>query len=242
MIMWKHKNQLVRHCLHCSNQLQPTLLQLPHRSTHPSITHNLVHYSKSVRLFSVVSNNNTKYTAHTNQYRTHYCHQLNSGLVGGTVTVSGYIQHHRMLNNELYFGVLYDNTDTIQLKWSATNDQGKDIILRQQLRSLTNGSSISVRGIIQLRPPTQQRINQSTGTIELSIQYIYIANIANELPLKLQDTAFNIHNDELRLQYRYLDLRRPSMKCILQLRHTIIAQIRDYMNKLDYIDGRRRSR
>ncbi len=148
--------------------------------------------------------------------------------VGQTVTVKGWVQSRRD-HGGLIFVDLRDHKGIIQLVMSPNSPQ-----VFEQAESLRDEFVVSARGIVQERGPGLENPNIETGKVEIVVDNLEILNRAETLPI--QPFAEHQANEELRLKYRYLDLRRPKMQHMLQARAKMFSQIRDYMESNEFVE------
>jgi aspartyl-tRNA synthetase len=93
---------------------------------------------------------------------------------------------------------------------------------------------LAVTGIVQHRPPGTVNPSMATGEVELVVESLAVLNAARTPPFEIQDDSDV--DESIRLEYRYLDLRRPKMQRNLVLRHRVIRAIRDYLDARDFIE------
>ena len=160
-------------------------------------------------------------------YRTHTCGELNLSDKGITVTLAGWIQISRDFGG-MTFMDLRDRYGITQLVFNMETNSD----LCEQARKLGREFVIQVKGKVEERSNKNQKI--PTGDIEIIVDEIKILN-PSELP------PFTIENDtdggeELRMKYRYLDIRRPAVKNKLYLRHRVAREVRKYMDSLGFIE------
>lgn len=156
--------------------------------------------------------------------RTIGCGLVKESLLGKIITITGWVNKRRD-HGGLIFLDLRDRSGIMQVVFNK--EISKDVLdLAHQLRS---EYVISVTGKVVER--TKETVNNEipTGKYELQAQKIKILNKAKQLPFNLEETE-NI-DEELRLKYRYLDLRRPSMLNKIAMRHKIIFAMREFLNK-----------
>ncbi len=161
--------------------------------------------------------------------KTHYCGKLNIDYVNQAVKLAGWVGKRRD-HGGLIFIDLRDRSGQVQLVFDQR--QGNDLF--NLAESLRNEYVIAIKGEVIKR--SEETINRSipTGEIEVSVNSMDILNSAKTPPFYIED---NINVDEnLRLRYRYLDLRRPEMLNRLKLRHRTIKLIRDYMDRYDFLE------
>ena len=148
--------------------------------------------------------------------------------VGEQVKLAGWV-HKRRDHGQIIFIDLRDQSGLVQIVFSPENKA-----LYQVADSLRPEWVISIEGKVNQRPKNMANTNIPTGEVEISVERLEILNQAKITPFEIsQDKEIN---EELRLKYRYLDLRRQKMKNNLVLRHKVIKLIRDFMNKQRFIE------
>ena len=155
----------------------------------------------------------------TPNLRTHIS-GLNEKLVGTSVHVQGWVDTIRA-HGKLIFLDVRDISGILQCVVSAKNAD-----LFEEAKKLTKESSVSLIGSISLRPKNTINEKISTGTIEMSVTHLEIYNLCPALPFEFDNAEVG---EDIRLKYRYLDLRRPSMKHNMIFRSKLMKSIRDYM-------------
>ncbi|MDD4608060.1 MAG: aspartate--tRNA ligase [Bacilli bacterium] len=150
---------------------------------------------------------------------------LNIKNVGETVNLKGWVAKKRNLGG-LIFIDLRDRSGIIQLVIKPDN---KNYELAEKLR---NEYVIEVTGIITERE--NKNSNIATGEIEVNVTDLSILNVANEIPFEINNDTTAL--EDTRLKYRYLDLRRQTLKDNIIQRHKIAASVRQYLNSLDFIE------
>ena len=163
--------------------------------------------------------------AHT--YRTHKCNEINKSLVGVTVTLSGWV-HRKRDHGQLIFVDLRDHYGISQIV-SDTQKDTFDILEKISLESV-----ISVHGKVVERSAETINHNIPTGEVELQVDKITILSNAESLPLQVNSD--DDYGEEIRLRYRYLDLRRNRPHQNIILRSQIIQEIRSEMLEQDFIE------
>ncbi|OGI99686.1 MAG: hypothetical protein A2729_05895 [Candidatus Buchananbacteria bacterium RIFCSPHIGHO2_01_FULL_39_14] len=148
--------------------------------------------------------------------------------VGKKVTVSGWV-HARRDHGKLIFIDLRDRSGLLQVVFSP--DQEKTHQLAGTLRS---EYVIMISGVVKERPANLINPKISTGTIELSAEKLEILNPAKTPPFEIE--SIQEPGEEIRMKYRYLDLRRSRPKNNLVMRHKIIKFVRDYFDKLGFLE------
>ena len=157
--------------------------------------------------------------------RTHNCGELNKKHAGQKVTLCGWVTTHRV-TGKVSFIVLRDKYGETQVFVSPQ--------LTKKIGSIRRESVIQVKGKVNQRPEKQVKKDSPTGAIELEAEDVTILSAADPLPLEIDEHVDT--TEDLRLKYRYLDLRRPKMQENLQLRHQAIQFIRDYLNKKHFVE------
>jgi len=159
--------------------------------------------------------------------RTHFCGELNKSFLEKEVVLCGWVNRRRD-----HGGVIFlDLRDKIGLAQIVINPETKETF--KLAESIRNEFVLKVKGKVIARD--SEMINQkiSTGEIEVLANEIEILNTSKPIPFQLdsEDTS-----EEVRLKYRYLDLRRDEMQKNLRFRYKVTKYIRDFMDKNDFID------
>ena len=155
--------------------------------------------------------------------RTHMCGALRASDARSNVVLMGWVNRRRDLGN-LIFIDLRDRTGITQVVLTA--EAGAE--LHKKAESLRSEFVVAVLGHVKLRDASTINKNILTGEVEVVADELRILNDCKPLPFSPSDT--DIANEEVRLKYRYLDLRRPEMQYNIQLRHNVSIAIRDYLN------------
>ena len=164
----------------------------------------------------------------TNQFkRTHYCGDLRETDIGKNVTVCGFVQKNRDLG-QLIFTDLRDRTGIIQLSFDDKTDRS----LFELASKLRSEFVIAAKGLVVLRSAINKDI--PTGSIELHVTDFTVYSEALVPPFEISDEINT--NEELRLKYRYLDLRRPTLQKNIIFRHKVVKAARDYYDKNGFIE------
>lgn len=151
--------------------------------------------------------------------RTIFCGELRAEHVGQTVTVNGWANKVRDLGGLLFVDVR-DRSGLIQVIFPENT--------KAEIRSET---VLSVTGEIRMRDEGNRNANQPTGDVELAVSSFEILNQCGTLPFPVSDEKqMEKVNEELRVKYRYIDLRRPSMHRNLKLRAAAVSKIRRYLD------------
>lgn len=149
--------------------------------------------------------------------------------IGSTVTVSGWV-HGRRDHGGLIFVDVRDHTGVVQLV--VQPEKAEAFLLAEQLR---DEFVVSVEGVMKERDEALKNPNIDTGNIELVVATIRILNRSEALPIPIHADAPRA-NEELRLKYRYLDLRQPKMQETLRKRAAYYKVLRDYMESNDFTE------
>jgi aspartyl-tRNA synthetase, bacterial type len=161
----------------------------------------------------------------------HHCAQLTPSQLGASVTLVGWVDSIRDHGGILFID-LRDRKGVTQVKF----DPHVNAELAAQAASLKPESVIGVAGKVVARPEGTVNPNIPTGGIEIDASALTIFNISDTPPFPLDDIGGDKVNEDLRLTYRYLDLRRPKMRKNLHVRHKATKAIRDYFDSQEFIE------
>lgn len=161
--------------------------------------------------------------------RSHTCGQLRAEQIGQEVTLCGWVDTNRDHGGTLFID-LRDRYGKTQVVFAP--EAGQAIL--DESRKLRTEDVIRVTGILAHRPEGTTNTKLGTGEIELRAKKLEILNKCNGAPFF--PTAMELPGEELRLTYRYLDLRRPEMQRTLALRSDMIVQMRNYFAEHDFLD------
>lgn len=165
----------------------------------------------------------------TNQKRSHHCGVLGKDMAGQHVILCGWVSKRRD-HGGLIFIDLRDRSGIVQIVVDP-DTAGSSFKTAEDIR---NEYVIKVSGTVRMRDEATVNANIATGMIEVMAEEIEVLNSAKTPPFYIQD---NIDTDEnLRLKYRYLDLRRPEMQRNLILRHKVTKLMRDYLDSRDFLE------
>ncbi|MBK7212149.1 MAG: aspartate--tRNA ligase [Bacteroidales bacterium] len=159
--------------------------------------------------------------------RTHTCGELKISEVGQTVTLSGWVQRSRDLGG-MTFVDLRDRYGITQLVFNMETNSA----LCMEARNLGREYVISVTGKVAER--SNKNLKISTGDIEIIVEKLDVLNESKTPPFTIEDNTDG--GEELRMKYRYLDLRRGAVKRNLELRHRMAFQTRNYMDSINFIE------
>ncbi len=155
--------------------------------------------------------------------RTNYAGSLTEADLGRPITVAGWVLARRDMGGVIFID-LRDRTGTLQLVLNAMNLPAGDFALAEHLR---NQSVIAASGILRIRGKETYNPKLATGTIELACERLELLSMAEDLPFHPDDTSVR---EEIRLKYRFLDLRRPDMLENLRARHRVVQAVRGYLD------------
>jgi aspartyl-tRNA synthetase len=161
--------------------------------------------------------------------RSHYCGSLRSEHAGQKVVLTGWVQRRRD-HGGLLFIDLRDRTGLVQIVFSP--DLFREAF--EKAETVRNEYVLALEGSVRLRPEGTANPNLATGEIEVLANRLLILNRAKTPPFYIED---GIEVDEnLRLRYRYLDLRRPEMQRALILRHQAAKSVREYLEGNGFLE------
>ena len=160
-------------------------------------------------------------------YRTHTCGALRNEHIGANVTLSGWVQRSRDLGG-MTFVDLRDRYGITQLVFNMETDAK----LCETARKLGREFVIQIEGTVIKR--SSKNKNMPTGDIEIEVSKLSILNDAKTPPFTIEDETDG--GDELRMQYRYLDLRRNPVQEKLRLRNKVSLETRKYLDGQDFMD------
>jgi len=161
--------------------------------------------------------------------RTHRCDELRAEHVGGEATLCGWVDSYRDHSGVLFVD-LRDRYGKTQVVFAP---ESGDETLRQA-KSLRAEWVIAVTGKVAPRPEGTVNPKLDTGEIELRARHLEVLNRSRPVPFR--PTGNDLPGEDLRLKYRYLDLRRPAMQRAMELRHRMIKIMRDYFDELGFVD------
>jgi aspartyl-tRNA synthetase len=163
--------------------------------------------------------------------RTHHCAQLTKTDLGATVSLAGWVDSIRDQGGIIFID-LRDRQGITQVKLEP--DSNADVGARAA--HLKPESVVGVAGRVTLRPAGTANPNLTTGEIEVDATALELYNLSDTPPFPLDDAAGDKVNEDLRLTYRYLDLRRPKMRRNLEVRHRATKSVRDYFDAEGFIE------
>src|SRR5487761_714814 len=158
--------------------------------------------------------------------RSHYCGQVGDQLIGQTVEVAGWV-HRRRDHGGIIFVDLRDREGLLQVVFAPDAEE-----VSREAERLRNEFVIRVKGRVRERPAGTVNANLASGRVELLAGELELLNRSEPLPFQLDEQV----GEEVRLKYRYLDLRREVMSQRLRLRHRITRAMRSFLDAHGFID------
>jgi aspartyl-tRNA synthetase len=160
--------------------------------------------------------------------RTHYCTDLTSQNVGEVVTVMGWVQRRRNLG-QLLFITLRDRSGLLQLSFGENTDRE----VFEKAERLRSEFVIAATGVVKSRGEDSNKA-MKTGDIEIEVNHLRILSEAETTPFEIVENSDV--REELRLKYRYLDLRRPDMQKNLILRSKVAGSVRRFLEQNGFLE------
>lgn len=163
--------------------------------------------------------------------RTHTCGELRLGDVGKRVRLAGWVDSVRD-HGGVIFVDLKDRYGVTQVIFDPA-DSREAWAVAERLRSQY---VIAVGGVVERRPPEMENPRLATGEIEVRCNEIQLLNSSVTPPFPLDDREAARVSEDLRLTYRYLDLRRDRMQQLLAARHRVALRVRNYLSELGFVE------
>ncbi len=163
-------------------------------------------------------------------YRTHTCGELRASHAGQNVTLAGWVNRRRDHGGVAFFD-LRDRAGIIQI--TINPDLPKEIL--DQVANVRFEWVLQIEGLVQKRPDGMANPKMETGEIEIIAKNITVLNPAKTLPFMVSSDA-DLPDENTRLKYRYLDLRRERLTKNMVLRHKVIKFMRDYLDEQGFIE------
>ena len=161
--------------------------------------------------------------------RTEYCGRISKELLGHTVTLKGWVQKRRDLG-DLIFIDLRDREGIIQVVFNPVFSK-EALAIAETVR---NEYVLEIKGKVVARNENVINKNIPTGELEVEVEEIKVLNESKTTPFYIEDGVSV--SDDKRLEYRYLDLRRPEMTKNFMLRHKMTKSVRNYLDNSEFID------
>ncbi|HYG36032.1 MAG TPA: aspartate--tRNA ligase [Clostridia bacterium] len=165
--------------------------------------------------------------------RTHHCNELRPANIGQTVTLAGWVHSRRDLGGVIFIDIR-DREGRTQTVFDPS-DLPRDLF--EKAAALRSECVVRVTGKVRQRPAGTNNPKIATGEIEVAVSALEVLNVAEVLPFPVDDpeVASKV-NEELRLTYRYLDLRRPEMARNLRLRSKVATATRVFLDEQDFLE------
>ena len=160
--------------------------------------------------------------------RTHHCNQLRKNDVGKTVTLAGWV-HVLRDHGGVIFIDLRDREGLTQVVFRPEENAE----VAKEAHTLRSEDVIEISGRVAARVPGTENPKLATGDIEVIPNRLRILNRADALPFPIDA---EVHNEDLRMTYRYYDLRRPQLSRNLRVRHRVAKATRDYLDSQGYVE------
>jgi aspartyl-tRNA synthetase len=160
-------------------------------------------------------------------YRTHSCGELRIENAGQTVSLAGWVQRNRDLGG-LTFVDLRDRYGITQLSFNMEENEA----ICRQARELGREFVVQATGLVVER--SSKNLNMPTGEIEIKVTELKVLNSAKTPPFTIEDETDG--GEEIRAQYRYLDIRRAPIQANLMLRNQVALETRKYMDSQNFVD------
>jgi aspartyl-tRNA synthetase len=161
--------------------------------------------------------------------RTHYCGELRAEQIGETVSLCGWVDRRRDHGGVIFLD-LRDRTGLVQI----VSDPERTPDSYQQAEALRNEYVVRITGRVSKRPAESLNPRLPTGEVEIYADQIELLNaVRKQLPFQVSTAETESVREELRLKYRYLDIRRERMSRNLKLRHDLIKAMRRYLEDLE---------
>lgn len=163
--------------------------------------------------------------------RTHSCGALRTDDVGKIVTLMGWVARRRDFG-ELTFIDLRDRDGITQVVCNSEDAPAA----HARAKEARGEYVIAVTGKVLLRDEASRNAKLPTGDVEVRAAEVLMLNDARTLPFQLDASNESLASEDLRLKYRYLDLRRPQLQSNLRLRHRVLREIRSYMDEQGFTE------
>ena len=163
--------------------------------------------------------------------RTHTCGELKKTNVGQVVTLAGWV-HRRRDHGSVIFIDLRDRYGLTQIKFDPAINKK----VWQEADKLRGEWVIKIAGHVLARPDDMINSKLETGEVEVGVDDMEILNKSKTPPFEIDEEKSDEANENLRLQYRFIDLRRPELQKLLELKDKYIQHMRDYFHKLGFIE------
>ncbi len=163
-----------------------------------------------------------------NTKRTHYCGEITETNIGQSITLMGHVHTRRDLGN-LIFIDMRDVTGIVQIVFEPENEA-----VIEKAHKLRNEYVMAVTGTVRAREAQNINKDMATGAVEIVAESLLLLNESKPLPVQVNEKL--LADEDLRLEYRYLDLRRPRLQQKIIMRHQIVFAIREYLVKQRFFE------
>lgn len=165
---------------------------------------------------------NNEYGRHATSMRTHLCGDLRTGDIGTTVSVCGWVARRREHGEHLAFVDLRDHSGIIQCVIDNSVDVRSEYVIR-------------ITGVVRARPEGTTNLNVATGEVEVGECIVEVLRSADPPPFSVDERADGV-DENVRLQHRYLDLRRQRMQRNLRVRASVNSAVREAMERQGFVE------
>jgi len=162
--------------------------------------------------------------------RTYYCGEVPESAIGEEVVLKGWVAKRRDLGGVIFID-LRDRTGVVQVVFNP-EISAEALAIAEKVRS---EYVLDITGKVVKRDEETINPNVSTGTIEVIVEKVTIINAAKNPPFLIEDKSDEVSED-VRLKYRYLDLRRPALLNTLQMRHQVTRSMRNFLDENGFLD------
>ncbi|PMC39735.1 aspartate--tRNA ligase [Bacillus sp. UMB0899] len=162
--------------------------------------------------------------------RTYYCGEVPESAIGEEVVLKGWVAKRRDLGGVIFID-LRDRTGVVQVVFNP-EISAEALAIAEKVRS---EYVLDITGKVVERDEETINPNVSTGTIEVIVEKVTIINAAKNPPFLIEDKSDEVSED-VRLKYRYLDLRRPGLQSTLQMRHQVTRSMRNFLDDNGFLD------
>ncbi|MBV6392449.1 MAG: Aspartate--tRNA ligase [Anaerolineales bacterium] len=163
-------------------------------------------------------------------YRTHTCGELRASHAGQTVTLAGWVNRRRDHGGVAFFD-LRDRAGIVQI--TINPDLPKEML--DQVANVRNEWVLQIEGAVQKRPEGMANPKMATGEVEVIAKSVTVLNPSKTPPFMV-NTDNDLPDENMRLKYRYIDLRRERLTKNMVLRHKVVKFMRDYLDKQGFIE------
>ena len=159
--------------------------------------------------------------------RSHYCGELNESLIGEEIEIAGWVNRRRDHGGVIFID-LRDRKGLAQVVFDP--DRAAPFAVGEQVRS---EYVLAIKGVVRERPEGTINEDMVTGRVEVLVSEVEVLNSAETPPFMIDDDSMG---EDIRLRYRYVDLRRPVMQKRIQLRAAVTRQLRSYLDNSEFLD------